>query len=204
MRLDRLPFNLFDLVFVGVLAAGVIRGRKQGMSEELLSLLKWLGVAFGCALVYQPLGGAFARSSAVFGLLTCYLMAYIAAALLILAAFALLKRGIGGKLLGSDFFGRAEYYFGMGSGLVRYGCVLVAALALLNARGYSTTEVKAMQDFQNREYGSNYFPTLQTLQSVVFERSLTGPWIQHNLGFLLIKRTRPENKQFHQKELNLP
>jgi methylphosphotriester-DNA--protein-cysteine methyltransferase len=35
-------------------------------------------------------------------------------------------------------------------------------------------------------------------------KSLTGPWIKQNLGFLLIKPTEPEDKQLHQKEAVLP
>ena len=44
MNLDKLPFNWFDFVLVVVLVVGVFRGRKHGMSEELLPLLKWLAI----------------------------------------------------------------------------------------------------------------------------------------------------------------
>jgi hypothetical protein len=92
----------------------------------------------------------------------------------------------------------------MGSGLVRFSCILLAALALLNARYFSPTEVRAMEKFQDDVYGSNFFPTLHTVQSTVFDRSLTGPWIKENLGFLLIKPTEPEHKELHQKEFAFP
>ena len=49
MNLDQLPINLFDLVVIAVVIAGLARGRKHGMSEELLGLLKWLVILFGCA-----------------------------------------------------------------------------------------------------------------------------------------------------------
>jgi hypothetical protein len=61
-----------------------------------------------------------------------------------------------------------------------------------------------MEKYQDELYGSNYFPTWHTAQAVVFERSLSGPWIREHLGFLLIKPTQPEDKQLHQKEANLP
>ncbi len=199
-----MPINVFDLILLGTLVAGLICGRKRGMSEELLGLLKWLAIVVGAAIVYAPLGQEFARSNTVFSLLSCYLMAYIAAVLVIVTVFALVKRFLGGKLLGSDIFGRAEYYLGMGSGLIRFTCVLVCVLALLNARAYDRSEIKAMESFQNREFGSNYFPTLHTVQSIVFEQSLTGPWIRDKLGFLLIKPTRPESKKFKQKEYTMP
>ncbi len=200
----RLPINVFDLVVLSTIALGLLRGRKIGMSEELLNLLKWLTVVIIGAITYEPLGRLFAASNTVFSLLTCYIMAYLTSTMVVLAVFALIKRSLGGKLLGSDIFGRAEYYLGMGSGLVRFLCVLIACLALLNARAYSTAEVRAMENFQNKEFGSNYFPTLQTIQAAVFENSLSGPWIRDYLGFLLIRRTQPENKQFHQKEFKLP
>src|SRR2546422_7022308 len=115
MSMDKFPINIFDLVVVGVFAAGILRGRKHGMSEELLSLIKWLTILVGCALLYEPIGELFASSSAVFSRLSCYVMAYVAGGLLILVLFAGLKRLLGGKLLGSDLFGGAEYYLGMGS-----------------------------------------------------------------------------------------
>ena len=52
-------------------------------------------------------------------------------AALVYGVFALFKHSVGGKLLGSDVFGRGEYYLGMGSGMLRFGCVLLAVLALL-------------------------------------------------------------------------
>jgi len=199
--MDKLPFNFFDFVLLAVLVAGVLRGRKHGMSEELLGLLKWIAILIVCALAYEPIGKLFVGS---FTLLFCYVMAYLTAGLVVLIVFAGIKRALGGKLLGSDIFGKAEYYLGMGSGLVRFTCMLLAALALLNARYFSPAEVKAMENFQNDVYGSNFFPTLHSVQSAVFERSLLGPWIKENLSFLLIKPTEPENRQFKQKEFEFP
>jgi uncharacterized membrane protein required for colicin V production len=203
LSLDKLPINVFDLVVLATLLIGLLHGRKHGMSEELMGLLKWLAIVAGCAFVYEPAGEWFAKSSP-FSLLASFLMVYIAAALLILGFFALFKHRIGGKLVGSDIFGRAEYYLGMGSGVVRLSCMLLAFLALLNARYFSPMEVRAMEKFQDDLYGSNYFPTWHTAQAVVFEKSISGPWIKEHLSFLLIKPTEPEDKQFHQKEASLP
>ena len=204
MSSNNFPINLFDLVLVAVLVVGVMRGRKHGMSEELLSLLQWLAILVACSFGYEPLGRLFAQTSHVLSLLTCYLLAYVAVGLAVLFVFLGIKRGLGGKLLGSDVFGQAEYPLGMGSGLVRVSCMLLAAMALLNARYYSPEEVRAERKFQDDVYGSNFFPTLQTLQSTVFERSLTGPWIKDHLSFLLIKPTQPEDKKIKQKEYTFP
>ena len=110
----------------------------------------------------------------------------------------------GGKLLGSDAFGRTEYYLGMASGLVRFGCMLLVALALLNARYFSPAEVRAMQKYNDEVYGSDYFPGLHSVQEAVFEKSITGPFIKQHLDFLLIKPTEPEKNEYHQKDFGVP
>jgi uncharacterized membrane protein required for colicin V production len=204
MSLSQLPINLFDLVVIVVLAAGILRGRKHGMSEELLSLLKWLAILFGCAVAYEPGAALIGQFTNMFSRLTCYLIAYLAGGLVIFLLFVGLKRAVSGKLLGSDIFGRSEYYLGMGSGLVRVSCMLLAALALLNARYFSPKEVRAMEARDIDLYGSDFFPGLHTLQATVFDQSLTGPWIKENLGFLLIRPTQPEDKSLHQREADVP
>jgi uncharacterized membrane protein required for colicin V production len=200
MNLSQLPFNGFDVALVAILGLGVYYGRRKGMSGELLSLAKWLAIVFGCAAAYGPIGLFFSTNSNFFSTLSCYLMAYVGAALIIVLIFIGISRSLGGKLVGSDAFGGAEYYLGMGSGLVRCACMLLCGLALLNARAFTATEVKANQKYQDDMYGSNFFPTLHTFQSYVFEKSLVGPWIKENLNFVLIKPTAPEAKEFHQKE----
>jgi uncharacterized membrane protein required for colicin V production len=199
MSLDKLPVNVFDCVVIAMLVFGIMSGRKHGMSVESIHLVKWLAVVFGCAALYQPVGEWFANTS-LFSKLACFLFVYAISALVILSLFALTKHQLGDKLLGSDVFGRAEFYLGMASGAVRWSCMLVAVLALLNARYYSPEEARAMVRYQDEVYGSNYFPTWQSAQQAVFEKSFAGPLIKQHLGFLLIKPTVAEHKQFHQKE----
>src|SRR5262249_37366058 len=146
-----------------------------------ISLLKWLVIITACAFLYQPIGNLIAESP-VFGQLSGYLMAYFAIMLIIAMSFAGLKKAMGGKLLGSDVFGRSEFYLGMIAGMVRYSCMVIAALAFLNARAYSRTEVQADIADQNDLYGSNFFPKLYTVQAQVFDQSLAGPWIRQNLS----------------------
>src|SRR6266446_5533026 len=110
MSLDKLPINAFDLVLAALLALGLLRGRKLGMSGELLAVVKWLAILFGCAVAYEPLGRFLADSTGIFSLLSCYLIAYVGVGVLIVLVFAFFKHGLGGKLAGSDVFGGAEYY----------------------------------------------------------------------------------------------
>lgn len=204
LSLDNLPINFFDVALLVIIMAGIAHGRKRGMSGELLSLLKWLAVLVGCSLFYEPLGQLLVQTSDVFTPLSGYVMAYILVGLLIFLIFAGVSRTLGGKLIGSDVFGHSEYYLGMGSGLVRALCILLVLLALLNARLYSVAEIKDWKKFTDDVYGSDYFPGLHTLQSSVFEKSLTGPWIKENLGFMLIKPTRPQQHQFKQRDAWVP
>jgi hypothetical protein len=201
--MNNLPFNWFDLVVVVVLILGMRSGRKHGMSDELPGLLKWLAIAFGCAFAYEPVGQMILTSSSVFSQLGAYLMAYLATALVIAAVFAALKSALGQKWVSSEVFGRSEFYLGMISGMVRFSCMLIAALALLNARSYNTAEVNANITFQKEAYGSDFFPTLHVLQLQVFEKSMMGPFFAKDMDFLLIKPTRPEKVVIKRKEIPL-
>jgi uncharacterized membrane protein required for colicin V production len=204
MSLDKLPFNWFDLVLVAVLIMGIFRGRKRGMSEELLTMLQWVAIVIVCSIAYQPLGAWLAGVS-LLNLLSSYVAAYVMAGLGVSIAFVLFKRLFHGKLIGSDAFGKAEYYLGMPAGMFRFGCVLLAGLALLNAPFYTQQEIQAYKEYQMKNFDSEFFPGLQTLQANVFEQSLTGPAIKKYLAFLLIKPTASTSaKQLKQKEWTMP
>jgi uncharacterized membrane protein required for colicin V production len=202
MSFDKLPVNWFDVAILVVLAVGVHRGRRQGMSEELMPVLKWLGIVFGCAFAYEPIGKKIYENS-VFSMLSCYVMAYFAAALVIASLFALIKKLIGGKLVGSDVFGRGEYYLGMLAGMTRFACMLIAALALLNARSFNASDIKAAIVVQKQNFGSDFFPTLYTVQSQAFDTSFTGPWIRKGVGFLLIKPTAQVPQEIKRKQIDM-
>jgi len=203
MPIDKMPFNWFDLLIVVALFVGLQRGRKHGMSEELLKLLKWLALMLGCAYFYQPMGNVIAANSSVFSLLNGYLIAYIGIALVIAALFALIKKATGEKAVSCEVFGRSEFYLGMLAGMTRFSCMVIMGMALLNARNFNQAEIRADINYQNDVYGSTYFPKLYNVQSQVFEHSLSGPWIKNNLSFLLIKSTVPEKKELKRREVQL-
>jgi len=188
MSLDKLPFNWFDLVLVTVLIMGILRGRKRGMSEELMTVLLWLGIVFSCSVVYEPLGD-WLLSVSLMNRLTCYVTAYLITAGGVALTFLLFRRFFHGKLVGSDAFGKAEYYLGMPAGMVRFGCVMLATLALMNAPHYTQKEIQDYKDYQMKNFDSEFFPGFQTLQANIFEKSLTGPFIKKYLAFLLITPT---------------
>ncbi len=193
-----MPFNWFDIAILLFLALGIQRGRKHGMSQEMILVLKWLAIVIVGGLGYSVIGDVISDNT-VFTHLSAYLMAYVVIALGITVAFWAIKKMAHGKLVGSDVFGSGEYYLGMVAGLIRYICILVFFLSLLNARLYSQKEIADDLKFQNDVYGSNYFPKLYSVQDDVFQKSFAGPHIHNELGFLLIKGTYPEVKELHKE-----
>jgi hypothetical protein len=117
----------------------------------------------------------------------------------ITVAFLAIKKITHGKLVGSDVFGSGEYYLGMVAGLVRYACIMIFALAFLNAPLYTKEQIDADLSFQNDVYGSDFFPKLYTVQSDVFQKSFVGSQIHNELGFLLIKSTPQEVKELRKE-----
>jgi uncharacterized membrane protein required for colicin V production len=180
--------NLFDGVLLVTLIAGLIRGRKRGMSEEVLDLLKWLLILTGVAFGYQPLGQLIARFTPL-----PPLFANVFAYLFIVAAgyalFGALRHAAGEKLFGSDTFGPLEYPLGMLAGAGRFFCVMLVILALINARLITDVQHDRQQKEALELYGSVYFPTLGSLQRTVFVYSLSGPYIAKYFSRCLIAPT---------------
>ena len=186
--ISNLPFNWFDLFVVAMLFVGYLRGKKNGMSQESLAMLKWVAIVLVPSIAYEPLG-LWLSNTAHWHKLTSFLIAYIVSALLVALIFVLLTGKLGERLKGSDAFGKSEFYLGMPAGILRFACVVLVLLALLNARHYSADEVKASQKYDQDNYGSSFFPHLYSIQDDVFKNSLVGSQVQQYLGFLLIKPT---------------
>jgi uncharacterized membrane protein required for colicin V production len=185
LELDKLPFGWFDAMLVVVLGLGLFRGRKNGMTKEMLPMFQWGAIVLLCGLAYEPVA-LFIMKTLGMEVTPACILAYLSLAFLVFLLFTVLKKGIMPKLTGSNFFGSAEYYLGMISGMVRFACILLFGLALLNAPYYSLAEIKARQAYVDRWYGANYFPGIQDTQSSVFLSSFTGRFIKDNLDVILI------------------
>lgn len=199
MALDNIPFNWFDAVLVGVLGVGVYCGRRNGMTKEAVRLVQWLVLVAACGLGYQPLGAGLMAWLSL-DALDSYVIAYAILACVIYLIFTVIKNYLNPRLSGSNIFGGSEYYLGMPSGMIRYFCVLFAALALLNARYFDPTEIQKQEAFDKQTYGGGiysggYFPHLYTLQEQVFKNSASGPLIHKYLNQLLIAPTAPGAQQ---------
>ena len=188
MDLGKFNLTWFDLLVLGLVAFGFFRGRKRGMSEELLDVFQWLCIVVLGALMYGPLGKGIARFAG-FPLLLSNVLAYAFIAFVIKMGFTAVKRSVGEKLVHSDAFGRFEYYLGMLAGITRCLCILIFALSFLHARYISDSERAATAKMQEENFGSISFPTIGSLQQTVFYESYAGKFIRKHLREQLIQPT---------------
>src|SRR2546430_1962962 len=178
-------YNWFDLVVLAMLIVGIVVGRKRGMSLELLTLLQWLVIVFVGAMVAGPFGKMLADLSGISPVVT-YITTYLLTAIVIKVLFVVVRRMSGEKLLSGDVFGRAEYYLGMIAGLIRFACIVLFVLALLNAKQVSKEELNAQLKSQQDWAGSIYFPPFGVIQRAIFEESLSGRAVKQYLTAQLI------------------
>ncbi len=178
-------YNWFDLVALAILVVGFFVGRKRGMSLELLTVLQWVSIVFVGALACDPFGRMMSEYSGLNPTLT-YITAYLLTATGIKVLFVLFRRMTGEKLVTKAVFGNLEYYLGMGAGMVRFACILLFGLALLNAKQVTKKEIAAQLKYQQDWAGSIYFPPFGTIQQAVFEESLTGRAVKQFLSAQLI------------------
>ena len=196
--LDNLPIGWFDMVFLAVLIFGFFRGRKNGMTKEFLPVLKWLALVIACGKGYQAVGQVFINIAG-WGKTLSYILGYLCVAFVVYVVFLLLNKLLAARLNGSNFFGRGEYYLGMLSGVIRFACILLFALAFLNAPYYTAEDISKSKAYAARWFGGgeqgfsgDYFPTLQSVQEDVFKKSMVGQYIANSLGMLLIDSVPPD------------
>ena len=199
LTLDKLPVNWFDAAVLLILALGLFRGRKNGMTKEVLRVFQWLSVVIVCGLFYETAAQALINI-AVWNKPASYVTGYLILAFLVWLVFVVLKKIFVPLLTGSNIFGGGEYYLGMFSGMIRFACMVFFALALLNAPVYTQAEIQAHQAYVKRwfgggVYGGNYIPDLHTVQENVFKKSFVGPYIKDYLGALLINTAPPESQK---------
>jgi uncharacterized membrane protein required for colicin V production len=202
MNLEHSPVNWFDFAVIIMVLLGISKGRKNGMSVELLGLLQWMTIVVAGAFLYRPLGDKLAQTSPV-GRPFAYTSMYIAVAIVVKIIFSYIKKSIGGRLMEANVFGKAEYYLGMFGGAVRFACVMLAAMALLNAPYYSPGELARNKAVQIDLYGSNFFPGMGTIQQQVFKESLVGSAVKNNADIMLIVTTAPDQRNKPQKKAAL-
>jgi len=192
---------VFDVIAIALLMIGFWRGRRNGMTKEFLPLMQWLVLVAACTFGYALLGQILVQYGvirSVFGTqfkesTAAFVSGYLIIAFIVFLVFAQLKSKFREKVEGNNTFGNSEYYLGMLSGTIRYACMIIFFLALLNAPVYSLADVHNRQEFNNRWFGGglqgysgDFIPSIDEIQSGVFKDSLLGPVIKNNLSMLLI------------------
>jgi uncharacterized membrane protein required for colicin V production len=199
-ELDHLPIGWFDLVLVVVLGFGLFRGRRNGMTKEVLPLFFWVATVLVCGLFYE-MSGELLINLTGWGALICNLAGYLGLMFLVYLLYYALKQFLTPRLTGSNFFGSGEYYLGMASGLIRYACIVFVALALLNAPHYTAADIAQTKAFNARWFGGgqqgfsgDFFPTVQSVQAATFEKAFTGRYIKQYAGVMLINTAPADMK----------
>lgn len=199
---SKLLFNWIDVAMVLVLAFGFWRGRKNGISKEILPLFYWLvtivAAGFGCVILGDLLikQGTFRQLAANAGFKErtfAYISAYLAIVVAIRIAYTFVKKYLKTRVEGANIFRASEYYLGMGAGVIRYACIIVFALAFINAPYYTPQEIEAERIYNNRWFGGgmqgysgDFIPSMSELQTLVFKDSLLGPTVKRGVRVLLI------------------
>jgi uncharacterized membrane protein required for colicin V production len=199
---NNLSFHWFDLIVVGVLIVGIFRGRKNGMSVEFMLVLQWLISVIVASLGYKPFGQLILQLTGI-SRMWSYVIGYVTCIVVVSIIFALIRRSTGGKIVGTDTFGSGEYYLGMTAGGVRFACMTLAFMALLNARLYTPQQLEAEEKFQAQWFEGIRFPTVGTTQVAVFKKSLIGHTLHEHASFLLVEASAHQARQFHQKEFDV-
>lgn len=191
---NQFSVDWFDLVFLVVLIFGIYRGRRNGLSRELLPMLQWIALVIVCGLGY-PTVADFLTQKLAWGRTVSDVTGYLALGLVVLLVFGGLKRLFTERMVKNDIFKGGEYYFGMPAGMVRFACMTLAALALINAPVYSQQDItnqlaRDRANFGGGTMSGSFFPSFSDVQTAIFLQSFTGRYVKANLQLLLIDKMR--------------
>ena len=129
---------------------------------------------------------------------------YIFIAATIFMAFSPVRTKFREKATANNTFGSGEYYLGMTAGCIRFACILLFFLAILNAPVYSAEEIAAQKAYNQRWYGGgqagfsgDFFPSLPEIQADVFNSSFSGRIIRDDMAIILLRSSGLSKKAHH-------
>lgn len=189
----------FDFVAAALLVVGVLHGRRKGMTGELFDVFQWLLIVVVGAYAYHPVGVVI-REYTQMEPMASSLTAYFLTAFLIKIAITAIKHRIGERVIKSDIFGRMEFYFGMMGGALRYACMVLMFMAVLNAKYISPAELARVAKMQKDNFGDISFPTLGSVQQDIFKKSLVGQLAKKHLSQQLITTGGDDPKRESNRE----
>jgi uncharacterized membrane protein required for colicin V production len=188
--IQKVKFDWFDLVVLAAALLGLVRGRKRGMTEELLPLLQWLLIIILGAYTYAEFGRLFNKVAGL-NLTFCNFAVYLFLAMVLKWVFTAVKNLLGDKLLVADAFGKSEFSLGMVAGILRYFCFVTLFVALLNGVYVSPAEQATAATRAPSSDTGFTLPSMASLQSRVFTRSVSGRFARTYLSNLLLKPVVP-------------
>lgn len=199
---NKLFFNWFDVAILLVLGFGFWRGRKNGISKEILPLFYWLVTVVAAGLGYPFLGDLLIKegiNKTIFGstgwkeTTSAYITSYLIIVVVIRLAYTFVKKHLKKRVEEGELFRASEYYLGMMAGVLRYACIIIFFLAFISAPYYSAKDIEAEKIYNNRWYGGglqgysgDFIPSMSEFQILVFKDSLFGPAIKRGINVLLI------------------
>jgi uncharacterized membrane protein required for colicin V production len=176
--------GLFDVLLIIAFGLGCWRGKKRGISEELLDFLQWLVIVVAAGFLYALVGDLLVQAK--LPRLWANIGGYVAVMIVVSIIFGLIKKSVGNKMVESDFFGGWEYRLGMAAGGIRYLCIWIVVLAMLSARHFDAATVDAQRKAQEKEVGLVLLPSWGILSRMAFYDSFTGPYIRQYLAHQLM------------------
>src|SRR5882757_8961945 len=88
VSLDRFPVGWFDIALIVVLVFGYFRGRKNGMTKEVLPMFQWLATVLLCGLGYELVGqGLLDVAQLKLKVTPAYILGYLSLAFLVYIVF---------------------------------------------------------------------------------------------------------------------
>ena len=192
--LKNAPFSYIDAIVLVWLVIGIFRGRKMGMTQEIIPTARWLCIVIVGGMFYKPLSLVlFENTAGAFNLLWARITAYLLIAFASAIVFVLIKKALGDRLTGSDLFGRWEYYLGMLAGLIRFACMLLAILAVMHARIVTQKELDDINAQMKKNLDDIHPPryVYGSIEQAIFVQSFSGKVVTDNLSDILIETVTP-------------
>jgi hypothetical protein len=155
------------------------------MSQELLPLLQWIGIITVAGFFYLPFGLVIHHNT-YFSVLWSNVTAYLLIAAGVHLIYMWFKQMFAVRLVEENLFGRAEFYLGMTAGAVRFACMILAGVSLMNSRVVPDAELAKTEKFQKENFSDIRFPTYGGFQQDVLFKSFSGNLIRSNLQSVLI------------------
>jgi len=188
-----LRLNMFDAVLAGALGWGIYQGKEHGASTTHVSVVQWMliGLAGGFAgnllgsLMFSILGSAY------WGQLTGYLLWIF----IVAAFFAFLNSKGKGEWKDADWFGRLEYPLGVLGCVLKYFCIILTIMSILNAKHYSAEDIRKDRAWQIEEFGSALFPTFTMLNNTVFNTSFCGPYVKKAFSWAILPSAKAPTRR---------